>query len=311
VSDYAAISERSATRLRFIRPVASVAGYEHCSPGSRLRFVTNSDFLRLSLFWNALVTRLDTFNSVGSVLVDGVEHAQFGCPVAANVTAAHQPVFSLPTGSKTVEVIWPYGAGLDCTGVEVAQGSTFTAPAARPTAKIIGAGDSITHGYTVPRTVQSYVYSLAVGEGKQIVNIANGGDTAVAANGNAVPLGLGANDRILYFIGFNNFYPQVSIGPFQTQVEGWITNARARAPTTPIYVGMHRTLKVAADYSGTIEPATYRAAVQAAEAAAGDANTFYVDGHALVTADPSNFTDGIHFSSLGAAAVSTALEGVI
>lgn len=309
VTDHAGIGERSATRLRFLRTITNGNGYQHCAPGARVRFATDSSTLRLNLYWNALVTRLDTFESTVSILVNGDEFLSFDCPYAANVDGFHQPEFSLPSGLNEIDIVWPYAAGLDLMSIEVDSGARFDSASARPTSKLAVAGDSITHGFSVDRTVNSYAYKLAALQGRQLVNIANGSETAVAANGNALD-GL-ACDKVLYFIGFNNFYPQSSVSAFQAQVEGWIANARAKLPGAAIHVGMHRTLKTAANYGGTIEPATYRAAVQAAEAAAGDANTFYIDGLSLVSADTANFSDGIHFSNAGADAVATALNSLI
>lgn len=309
VSDHAGISERSASRLRFVRPITEANNYKHAAPGARVSFVTDSDLVAFRVYWNALVTRLDTFNSTCSVLVDGVEVDTFACPFAADETGESYHRVTVAGGSKTVTLVWPMAAGMDLLSVGVRDNSTM-APATRPSGVIAVAGDSISQGFTAGRTVLSWPYLLAALQGRQLANIANGSAQAQASHGSALA-GLGA-DRVTYMIGFNNFVAGTAPATFQTTVQSWITNARAALPAAKIYlISPLYSTKAAADYGHANELSAYRSAVQAAELAAGDANTFYVDGLSLMTNSSDRLADGIHPNAAGSAEIATALHAVL
>ncbi|MET3577670.1 lysophospholipase L1-like esterase [Mesorhizobium robiniae] len=304
VSDYAGIAERSAATLCFLRPISEGNNYKHAAPGSRVSFITNATSLRLTLFWNALITRLDTFRSTGSILIDGIETLTFACPFAANVAGKSEPVFALPAGSKTVTIVWPYAAGLELHKVEVNTGSAM-AIAARQGVKLAVAGDSISHGFSATRSTLTWSYKLAVLKGWQLVSIANGSEGAVAANGSALA-GLGA-DRVTYMIGYNNFVAQTPIATFQTAVQGWIANARAALPAAKIYL----VSPIYSPNSNTITLQQYRNAVQAAELAAGDAETFFINGLSIMTNNADRLVDGIHPNDIGAAELAANISPLV
>jgi lysophospholipase L1-like esterase len=304
VSDYAGIAERSAATLRFLRPISEGNNYKHATPGSRVSFITNATSLRLTLFWNALITRLDTFRSIGSILIDGTETLTFACPFAANVAGTSEPVFALPAGSKRVTIVWPYAAGLELHKVQVNTEATM-AIAARPGGKLAVAGDSISHGFMATRSTLTWSYKLAVLKGRQLVNIANGSEGAVAANGSALA-GLGA-DRVTYMIGYNNFVAQTPIATFQTAVQGWIFNARAALPAAKIYL----VSPIYSPNTNTIALQQYRDAVQAAELAAGDAETFFIDGLSIMTNNADRLVDGIHPNDVGAGEIAANMAPLV
>ncbi|MEZ2131533.1 MULTISPECIES: hypothetical protein [unclassified Sinorhizobium] len=69
--------------------------------------------------------------------------------------------------------------------------------------------DSITHGFSTTKTTDSWSYKLSVLKGRRVLNLANEGAQAIAADGNALA-GTGA-DRVTYLIGYNNFVAQTAL----------------------------------------------------------------------------------------------------
>jgi len=312
VSDYASIAEQSASTLRFLRPITDGNGFENAAPGSRVSFTTTATSVRVSMFHNTLVVRnqaIDEFYSVGAILVDGVEVKTFNWSDGFNVAGIVTIEFSIAAGSKTVTIVWPYWTGFELRKIEVNTGATMTAPS-RPATKIAVCGDSITQGAIASKVTTTWPYLLAIAKSKQLVNIANGGTGAVASHGSALS-GLGC-DVVTYMIGYNNFVSQTVPTPtFQNLVEGWIANARAELPSAAIHV-------ISPIYSpnvgATYQISDYQAAVQAAELAAGDANTFFISGLDLI--DSTNYSlylrpDGIHPNDAGSARIASVLTPLV
>jgi lysophospholipase L1-like esterase len=267
------------------------------------------------MFHNTLVVRnqlIAEFYSVGAILVDGVEVKTFNWSDGYNVDGIVTIELRLSTGSKTVTIVFPYWTGFELRKIEVNTGATVTAPS-RPATKIGVCGDSITHGAIASKVTTTWAYLLAIAKNKQLVNIANGGTTAVASHGSALS-GLGC-DVVTYMIGYNDFVstPQTTLANFQIAVQGWITNARAAVGSSvPIHV-------ISPIYSpnsggGSLTLAQYRSAVLAAELAAGDANTFYINGLDLI--DSSNYSiylrsDGVHPNDAGSLRISNVLTPLV
>jgi hypothetical protein len=307
VSDYEAIQQQTAQTLEFRRSIVENNRMAYASPGSRVSFQTDANDLRLQLYWNAeiynVITLLATFNGVGSVLSDGVEIGTFDWsqPLVAGYSF---PSYKLPTGSKTVTIVWPYSAGLQLQGIELSKGSSISS-ATRPSNKIGICGDSISQGFDSTKITTTWAYLVGGLQNRQVVNLANAGAPADASHANAL-IGTGC-DRVTYLIGYNDFAAQTAIATFQSRVEGWITNARAALPTAEIYV-------ISTIYSpntNTLTLAQYRSAVQAAELAAGDANTFYVDGLTLMTNSTTRLSGTIHPNDLGASEIAANLDAII
>jgi len=312
VSDYASIAEQSASTLRFLRPVSSPGyDFQNAAPGSRVSFTTTATSVRVSMFHNDLVRYTDNINnqfSIGAILVDGVEVKTYQWAQLWNETGIVTIEISLSAGSKTVTIVWPYWTGFELRKIEVNIGATFTAPS-RPANKIAVCGDSISQGATASKVTTTWPYLLAIAETKQLINLANGGATAVAADANGLT-GTGCN-VVTYMIGYNNFVAQTVPATFQTAVQGWITNARAALPSAAIYV-------ISPIYSpntgATYQLSNYRSAVQAAELAAGDANTFYVDGLSIMTNNINRLYEGaagIHPNDLGSSEIATNLSSIV
>jgi hypothetical protein len=310
VSDYASIAEQSASTLRFLRPITDGNGFENAAPGSRVSFTTTATFVRVSMFHNTLVTRnqaIADFYSVGAILVDGVEIKTFNWSDGYNAAGIVTIEFSIAAGSKTVTIVWPYWTGFELRKIEINTGATMTAPS-RPANKIAVCGDSISQGSTASKVTTSWPYLLAIAENKQLINIANGGAMAVATDANGLT-GTGCN-VVTYMIGYNNFLAQTLIVDFTIAVQGWITNARAALPSAAIHV----ISPIYSPNTNTITLAQYRSAVQAAELAAGDANTFYVDGLSIMTNNINRLYEGaagIHPNDLGSSEIATNLSALV
>jgi lysophospholipase L1-like esterase len=310
VSDYASIAEQSASTLRFLRPITDGNGFENAAPGSRVSFTTTATFVRVSMFHNTLVTRnqaIADFYSVGAILVDGVEIKTFNWSDGYNAAGIVTIEFSIAAGSKTVTIVWPYWTGFELRKIEINTGATMTAPS-RPANKIAVCGDSISQGSTASKVTTSWPYLLAIAENKQLINIANGGAMAVATDANGLT-GTGCN-VVTYMIGYNNFLAQTLIVDFTIAVQGWITNARAALPSAAIHV----ISPIYSPNTNTITLAQYRSAVQAAELAAGDANTFYVDGLSIMTNNINRLYEGaagIHPNDLGSSEIATNLAALV
>jgi lysophospholipase L1-like esterase len=262
------------------------------------------------MFHNDLVRYTADINnqfSIGAILVDGVEVKTYQWAQLWNETGIVTIEFSLSAGSKTVTIVWPYWTGFELRKIEINTGATMTAPS-RPANKIAVCGDSISQGATASKVTTTWPYLLAIAETKQLINIANGGATAVASQGSALS-GLGCN-VVTYMIGYNNFVAQTPTATFQTAVQGWITNARAALPSAAIYV----ISPIYSPNTNTITLAQYRSAVQAAELAAGDANTFYVDGLSIMTNNINRLYEGaagVHPNDLGSSEIATNLSAIV
>jgi lysophospholipase L1-like esterase len=314
VSDYATIAAQTETSLRFLRPITDGNGFENSAPGARVSFTSTTTRLRITVLWNALVTRNDStssisaYYSVGSVLVNGTEVGTFNSQNAYNVTATQQYEFALGSGSKTVSIVFPYWTGMTLTGIEIDQTATL-ATASRPSSKLAVCGDSITQGALSTSGGTIWPLQLAALESLQLVNFANGGALAVAADATTALTSGGASGttKVTYMIGYNNFVAQTSLVTFQTAVQGWITNARAALPSAAIHI----ISPIYSPNTNTITLAQYRSAVQAAELATGDANTFYIDGLSIMTNNTNRLTDNIHPNNTGAAEIAANLAGLI
>ena len=308
VSDYWSITEQSVTRLRFLRGITNGNAFQHCSPGSRVGFYTNAQVVRFRVYWNGLVTRDDVQNFVGGVLADDVLEDSFTNPFGATGTGESWVTVDFGSTSATarkVELIWPYGDGMDLLEVQVSRGAAVIIAPALPTTKLVVAGDSITHGFNATNIFTSWAWQLAVAKGYQLINIANGSEQVVAANANV--LGETGAQHVIYAIGYNNFSPQTPTATFQAALEAWLANARSELPSARLYIAS----MLYTTNTNTITPAQYRTATAAAVTAFGDGNTEYVDGLSLMTNSGTRLVDGIHPNDTGAAEVATAWASII
>jgi hypothetical protein len=317
VSDYANIAAQTSTALRFSRPITDANGFQNSAPAARVSFTTNTRRLRLTMFWNGLVTRSDTQSSianlysVGAVLVDGVRVGTFNSENhPQTTTAVQQYSYDLGnTNSKVVTIVWPYWTAVTLQQIEIDSVATITT-ATRPTNKLAVCGDSISQGATVTASDKTWPFLLGGLESLQMVNFANGGALAVGADATTALSGQTNITKITYMIGYNNFVAQTAIATFQTAVALWITNARAAQPSAAIHV----ISPIYSPNTNTLTLAQYRTAVQNAESSAGDANTFYIDGLSIMTNNTNRLYEGatgVHPNDLGASEIATNLAALI
>lgn len=316
VSDYSGIAEQTTSTLRFLRTVTSQSfEFQNASPGSRVSFTTTATSVRVSMFHNDRVTWTGAINnnlSTGAILVDGVEVKTYKWDGLWYETGIVTIELSLSAGSKTVTIVWPYWVGFELRKIEVNTGATVTT-VSRPANKIAVCGDSITQGSAASKVTTTWPYLLTIptAENKQLVNLGNGSQLAVAADGSGLS-GTGCN-VVTYMIGINDFYAQTPLVTFQTAVQGWITNARTALSSAAIHVisPIYSTTPLTNPTSHPITLDDYRAAVLAAELAAGDANTFYIAGLSIMTNNTNRLSDGIHPNDLGSSEIATNLAALV
>jgi lysophospholipase L1-like esterase len=299
------VAEQSADTLRFERPIATAENYQHAAPCATVAFSTESEALGLSLYWNALITRLDTFQDTGVVLVDDAEIGTFRSGLTATETGLATYNFGLGAGTKTVKIVWPTAAGVELRQIVLDVGETPSA-ITPPTTKLVVCGDSITHGIPQLKSTQTWPYLLAADKGWQVFNNANGGAQANSAHATSALAGTGAS-HVTYMIGYNNFIAQTPTATFQATIETWIANARAALPSAQIYL----ITPIYSPNTNTITLADYRSAIVAAEAAAGDVNTSVIDGLTLMTNNTNRLIDGIHPNATGSQEIATALAAIL
>lgn len=313
VSDFAAIAEQSVDTLRLLRPVNDSNNYQHCSPGARIGYITTAQYMQLDVYWNNLVTRLDTYNTLCAVLVDGALFTTFSSGFAPGTPGNQSYTFDFGSvGKRLVEVVWCLAAGMELRQTRFSANAALAVGSARPLKLLHTHGDSTTHGLGVSSIYDAWAFGLATDLGRQLLNTGNGSNTAVASQGAVVGqaiLDKGIADaKSFYSIGINdcitNRVPTVA---FKTAVEGYIAGFRSKCPTTPLvicspfYCPSHET-------AHTYPLQDFRDVLQAIVVAAADPNLTYVNGKALMVNSPDRLNgDGTHPSNLGASEIRTNL----
>ncbi|RVB72131.1 MULTISPECIES: hypothetical protein [unclassified Mesorhizobium] len=305
VSDYAAIAEKSAQTLRFIRPVTDGNNYQHCAPGAREGYLTTAQYMQIDVYWNNRVTRVETYNTIGWILVDDAPVASFSSSFAPGTPGAQSYTFDLgSTAFKKVEILWPYGAGMELRQTRFSANAPIAIPDARPAKLLNVHGDSTTHGYSASSILTSWAYGTAVDLGRQLLNTGNGSNTAAAGQGAVVAQAIidtGIADvKSVYSIGINdcisNRVPTVA---FKTSVEGYLAGFRSKLPTASLlfcsafYCPAHETA-----HSFPLQD--YRDVMQAIVTASGDPNLTYANGKAsMVNSSDRLAGDLTHPNNLG------------
>ncbi|MER9870831.1 hypothetical protein NKJ35_27260 [Mesorhizobium sp. M0136] len=313
VSDYASIAEQSVDTLRFLRPVNDSNNFQHCAPGARVGYITTAQYMQLDVYWNNLVTRLDTYNTLCAVLVDGALFATFSSGFAPGTPGDQSYTFDFGSvGKRLVEVVWCLAAGMELRQTRFSANAALALGSARPNKLLNTHGDSTTHGLGVSSIYEAWAFGLAVDLGRQLLNTGNGSNTAVASQGAVVGqaiLDKGIADaKSFYSIGINdcitNRVPTVA---FKTAVEGYLAGFRTKCPTTPLvfcgafYCPAHET-------AHTYPLQDYRDVMQAIVVAAADPNLTYVDGKALMVNSSDRLgSDQTHPNNLGASEIRTNL----
>lgn len=302
-SDYCAISV-SALRARFTRPTVDGQGFETCSPGARVRFKTNSLYVRLRLRYTNLVTRLDTYNAVGAVLVDGSPQYDFD-RTQGSATSYQVSVSFGTVATRTIELVLPYCASVDFEGVDLLVGSTISAAAARPTTRFVAMGDSITHGFDATKVRTAWSYMLALAKTWQYINHGYGGRRVTPADGDTLRT---LNPTVAtYLIGYNDFAGQVPLDAFKFEYISFLTNFRASGSTAKLYC----LTPVYSPNTGTLTLENYRQQIRDALTAVGNVKNVLVEGTTLFTNSSDRLVDTIHPNDTGCAEMATALAAIV
>ena len=307
-SDYCAIGTKDATKVRFVRPIVDGQGFETCSPGARIaRFITNSQTVTIHLAYTGLVTRADTYNATGWVLVNGAKYQSFTAAKNIGVSSPVLVALSFPSSTyRTIEVVLPYCASVDLTGVDIESTAAISAAAGRPTTRIACAGDSITHGFSTTDVSVSWPYLLGVAKDWATVNLGYGGRQLTASDGtklaNLLP------DVATYLIGYNDFNYQNALATFKANYKSFINNFRAVAPSVKVYC-------ITPLWTATVKAIpieTYRQQIRDALTELGNPLNVLVEGTTLTLSGAGSFNaDGIHPNDTGAAEIAAALASIV
>ena len=309
---FVSISEKSGVRLRGVRTFSDGQGYEHCNPGARVVFKTDSPWIEYDVFFNGLITRLDVFNNAIVTLSNGIEVDSYNNGIAPNVTGTYtRNVFLGAEGvDKTISIVWPYWASIDLTRLRVARGRYVVAPdSAAPAKKFVPVGDSISHGSAATKISTTWTYKLANLMSAELISMTYGGAVAGTPTGSivgAVAAPHGSNAIVAYVIGVNNFLSQSSLSAFKASIANWYAAVRAAAPNARISLISPFYLNPPNPYFGlplAIPISSYRDQIaQVVSENPGDSFLEYVDGGlASVMTNSNSRLDGslIHPVDLG------------
>jgi lysophospholipase L1-like esterase len=307
VSDYTTIAEQSETRLRFIRTISEGSNYKHCSPGSRVGILTNATSVKFTIYYNNLVALQESNFLIGYIYVDGISTTSFTNPAPGSAAEVIVNVEFLSIAERAIELVWPYGAGMDLLKVGISGDATvISLPPARPVTKIQFFGDSITHGFSATSISNTWAFKVANTKNYQMISSGYGGLTAQAAFGSL----LANSDIVVVMIGVNNCAIQQDLVSFKAAYKSMLENIRTLLPAaviyavTPIYSGFS---------GGAIPLSDYRVKETEAVNEIADANTTLIDGLTLMTnsADRLSEPTGSHPNNLGASEIATNLAALI
>ena len=307
-SDYCAIATKDATKVRLVRPIVDGQGFETCNPGARIaRFVTNSQTLTIKLAYTGLVTRVDTYNGIGWILVNGAKYQSFTYAKDIGHSNAVNVLVSFPSATyRTIEVLLPYCASVDFTGLEIESTATITPAASRPSTRLLAMGDSITHGFYSTDESTSWPYLLGVDKGWEVVNTGYGSRRCYPSDATNMA---GLNPSVAsYLIGYNDFGGQVPLASFKSDYIAFVNNFRALYPTVKLYcITPLWTATVLA-----IPVESYRQQIRDALTTLANPLNVLVEGITLTTGGAGSFNaDGIHPNDTGAAEIASALASIL
>jgi len=326
-SDLAGTWSVTAVRARPTRSIVDGQGFEHCAPSARARIQVTAGaatLLVLTVRYTGLVTRTDTYNDLGSVLVNGNPTRDFQCPVpkvGPHPVSAAQVLVPVPSGASIVDILWPYCASMDLETLGLPAGVSVSAATARPTKRIIAFGDSRVHGFNASKSSSSWAQLAASLKSGQVLNMGYGGRAIVSADG-TVAGGFGAAGAV-YLAGFNDFYlGGASIPAMQARYELLISNYRtaataAGAPTSKLVMLSDLYSTSDAGQGGPYQANSptlqaFRNAMQAAVTAIGDANTVFLSGNTGgMPTGSGSFPDGVHPNDAAQATIAPLAAAVL
>lgn len=303
-SDYSAVavSGASARFSRYNDPYSQ--GYETANPGARVRISTDSSRVDFRLQYTNLVTRMDVYNGVGAVLVNGALFQTFNRAQGA----AGPLTVSLDFGStavRLVELLMPYCASVDFLGVDILSTASLSAPAARPATRYVAVGDSITHGFFASHGFLSWPQRLAAAKGWQAINMGYGGHQALPL---VVQAAAGLSPSIgTYLIGYNNFGAQTPLATFKANFKSAVQNWRAAAPLAKLYC----ITPTWSPNTNTLTLEQYRQQIRDGLTELADPLSILVEGLPLAANSTSAFPDSVHPNDAASADIATALASVV
>lgn len=289
-----------ATTGAYTAPAALISTFQNVS----VRFVTNSASISVTLFANGQKWMLLQDGKLLATYADNNAATWQTVALATGLSGTHEYVFTrIGGGSQTT--CYLYSVTLD-------DGCFPTAKAARYN-RILGYGDSLMEGISgLPAdSSQGFFWRLAgIAWHHEVVNLGISGTTVLATGqtdaniANVSSFAFNADACVVCY-GTNDL-AQVSgaetVGQFQTAYQTMLTKLRAALP--PTAAGLLPRL-----YCQGILPrkdylpaqiAPWNAAIQAAIAAVGDANTVYVETSTWVnTASDLAASDNVHMSQVG------------
>lgn len=301
-SDHLGVAVTS-SYIRFTRSTTDANGYQHCTPGARVRFNLDAAEFVIHLGYTGLVTRMDTYNGAGVVLADGEIAASFSFGQSVGTLDVY--VSLLNDNDKLIEVVFPYCASVDFLGVSIPESATVTAPAARASTILVAGGDSITHGFNASGVSLSWPYLLAKSKGWQLKNHGYGSRRVTAADGTAM-----ANlspSVVTYLIGYNNFVDQTALATFATTFTAFMTAFRSINTTAKVYC----LTPLYSPNTDTLTLEDYRDEIRDVVTALADPLTITVEGEALCDNDADAFPDTVHPSDSASAQIAVSLASAV
>ncbi|MDX2142962.1 MAG: SGNH/GDSL hydrolase family protein [Rhodospirillaceae bacterium] len=281
-------------RARFSRPALDSVGFEHVSPGARVRFMTDAASLAVTLRHTALMTRRDAFRNIGAVMIDGQVARDFRFlgkwTTAADVEVRMDHAIPRP---RLHELVMPYGISLDVLRLEIPDTARLMDAAPRPAKRLVAYGDSVTQGFQARDVTRSWPFLLAEAKQWQLINLGYG--SRQMTPGDATVIAAAKPDVLTIQIGTNDYAQQVPLGPFVTGFHAFLTQACALCPEAAIYV--LSPLWTALDRVVSIK--VYWAAINDATRAVGCDRVRLIDGRGLVDHDLACFWDGVHPNDAG------------
>jgi len=290
----------------FSRPSTDTmgAGLASCNPAARVRFSTNSMAIGIVLRWTNLVTNPALFNSVGSILVDGVEVRTFSISVGSSVTVTEYVSFAV-AATRNIEVILPYGASVDVLGVKLTSTATLSTASARSSTRLICMGDSITQSYYASAVSASWTFNLGKLKNWQVINHGYGGRQCIPSDGTALA-GLSPSVAT-YMIGYNDFGAQRSLVSFKADFLAFVNNFRSINTTAKLYC----ITPIYSTNTNTITLESYRQQIRDVLTTLANPLNVLVEGLSLMTNNANRLTDGIHPNDVGSLEIANSLNSIV
>jgi len=304
-SDHAGLSV-DGTKARFTRPLA-YGTLNYVNPGAMVSFRSDATSLSILLDYTNLHNG-SYYYPIVSVFVDGALYGDFD-PGAARAAFRYEIPLSFPKQDmRTIEVLMPYCAAVDPVGVQHHPQFRTTQRQPRPTNKLVAIGDSITHGFYVSQSRNSWPVLLAKAIGRQSINMGFAGAYSDSHGAASYMSGFSDVDRVTIMLGTNDAIGPggvpVSLNTYQSNMQTLLAGVLANiGPAAKVFM----LTPTWTTWQSTYNLAGYRTRAAAAVTAIGDARVTTVDGLSLATNSEVAFTDGVHPNDVGSAQIAAAL----